>query len=285
LNESPQRFLLVFKSGKEGRSDRNESIETIRRQAQHRLVGTAILVTIAVISFSLLFDTAPRSLPVDMPIAIPAKDKVAPITPVPMTSVVEAKRALDDNAGGDETPKPAAINNTVAAVSAEADDDRPDEDSTAAAAEQAKQLAAEKVTAEKLAAEKLAAEKLAANKAAADKAATDKATADKAAAQKADTQRAERILNDKPKAANKLDYPDDGKRRVIQVGAFTENRLARALRLKLEAAGITTLVNVATVNGERMIRIRVGPFTDARELQTYIDRIKSMGLEARVLTY
>jgi DedD protein len=280
----------MFKSGKEGRSDRNESIETIRRQAQHRLVGTAILVTIAVISFSLLFDTAPRSLPVDMPIAIPAKDKVAPITPVPMTSVVAAKPALDDNAGGDETPKPAAINNTVAAVSAEADDDRPDEDSTAAAAEQAKQLAAEKVTAEKLAAEKvtaekLAAEKLAANKAAADKAATDKATADKAAAQKADTQRAERILNDKPKAANKLDYPDDGKRRVIQVGAFTENRLARALRLKLEAAGITTLVNVATVNGERMIRIRVGPFTDARELQTYIDRIKSMGLEARVLTY
>ena len=275
----------MFKSGKEGRSDRNESIETIRRQAQHRVVGTAMLVTIAVISFSLLFDTAPRSLPVDMPIAIPAKDKVAPITPVPMTSVVAAKPALDDNAGGDETPKPAAINNTVAAVSAEADDDRPDEDSTAAAAEQAKQLAAEKVTAEKLAAEKLAAEKLAANKAAADKAATDKATADKAAAQKADTQRAERILNDKPKAANKLDYPDDGKRRVIQVGAFTENRLARALRLKLEAAGITTLVNVATVNGERMIRIRVGPFTDARELQTYIDRIKSMGLEARVLTY
>ena len=265
----------MFKSGKEGRSDRNESIETIRRQAQHRLVGTAILVTIAVISFSLLFDTAPRSLPVDMPIAIPAKDKVAPITPVPMTSVVTAKPALDDNAGGAETPKPAAINNTVAAVSAEADDDRPDEDSTAAAAEQAKQLAAEKVTAEKLAA----------NKAAADKAATDKATADKAAAQKADTQRAERILNDKPKAANKLDYPDDGKRRVIQVGAFTENRLARALRLKLEAAGITTLVNVATVNGERMIRIRVGPFTDARELQTYIDRIKGMGLEARVLTY
>ena len=270
----------MFKSGKEGRSDRNESIETIRRQAQHRLVGTAILVTIAVISFSLLFDTAPRSLPVDMPIAIPAKDKVAPITPVPMTSVVTAKPALDDNAGGAETPKPAAINNTVAAVSAEADDDRPDEDSTAAAAEQAKQLAAEKVTAEKLAAEKLAA-----NKAAADKAATDKATADKAAAQKADTQRAERILNDKPKAANKLDYPDDGKRRVIQVGAFTENRLARALRLKLEAAGITTLVNVATVNGERMIRIRVGPFTDAQELQTYIDRIKGMGLEARVLTY
>lgn len=265
----------MFKSGKEGRSERNESIETIRRQAQYRLVGTAILVTIAVISFSLLFDTAPRSLPVDMPIAIPAKDKVAPITPVPTTPVAAAKPAVGNDAGGAETPKPPAVDNTVAAVNAESDGDRPDEDSTAAAAEQAKQLAAEKVAAEKSAAEKVAA----------DKAAADKASADKAAAQKAETQRAERILNDKPKTATKLDYPDDGKRRVIQVGAFTENSLARALRLKLERAGITTLVNVATINGVRMIRIRVGPFTDSRELQTYIDRIKGMGLEARVLTY
>jgi DedD protein len=260
----------MFKSGKEGRSERNESIETIRRQAQYRLVGTAILVTIAVISFSLLFDTAPRPLPVDMPIAIPAKDKVAPIAPLPSTPVVVAKPALGNKAGDAETPKPVAIDNTVATVSAESDGDRPDEDSAAVAAEQAKQLAAEKVAAETLAAEKLVA---------------DKAATDKAAAQKAETQRAERILNDKPKTNTKLDYPDDGKRRVIQVGAFTENRLARALRLKLEAAGITTLVNVATINGERMIRIRVGPFTDARELQSYIDRIKGMGLETRVLTY
>jgi DedD protein len=255
----------MFKSAKEGRSERNESIETIRRQAQYRLVGTAILVTIAVISFSLLFDTAPRSLPVDMPIAIPAKDKVAPITPVPTTSVAAAKAAVGDNARDAETTKPPAIDNAVAAVRTESDGNRPDEDSAAAAAEQAKQLAAEKVAAEKSAAEKVA--------------------ADKAAAQKAETQRAERILNDKPKTVSQPEYPDDGKRRVIQVGAFTENRLARALRLKLEAAGITTLVNVATVNGERMIRIRVGPFNDAQELQTSMDRIKGMGLEARVLTY
>jgi len=255
----------MFKSGKEGRSERNDSIDTIRRQAQYRLVGTAILVTIAVISFSLLFDTAPRSLPVDMPIAIPAKDKVVPITPMPTTPVAAAKPAVVNNAGGAETVKPPAMDNTVAAVSAESDGNRPDEDSIAAAAEQAKQLAAEKSAAEKLAA--------------------DKAAADKAAAQKADTQRAERILNDQPKASSKLDYPDDGRRRVIQVGAFTENSLARALRLKLERAGITTLVNVATINGVRMIRIRVGPFTDAKELQIYIDRIKGLGLEARVLTY
>jgi DedD protein len=246
----------MFKSRKEGRPDRSESIETIRRQAQYRLVGTAILVTAAVISFSILFDTEPRTLGVDMPIAIPAQEKVTPI--LPRVGTTEPEKAVAQARVPD---------NTVAEVKAapEPAPDIPDEDSAAASAVQAKQLAADKVAAEKVAAEKVAAEK--------------------AAADKADTQRAEAILNGKPKATAKLDYPDDGKRRVIQVGAFTENSRARALRLKLEAAGIKTVVNVATVNGERMIRIRVGPYTDARELQTYINRIEGMGLDARVLTY
>jgi DedD protein len=246
----------MFKSRKEGRPDRSESIETIRRQAQYRLVGTAILVTAAVISFSILFDTEPRTLGVDMPIAIPAQEKVTPILP-PVGTTEPAKAVAQAR----------VPDNTVAEVKAapESAPDTPDEDSAAASAVQAKQLAADKVAAEKVAAEKVA--------------------ADKVAAEKADTQRAEAILNGKPKAAAKLDYPDDGKRRVIQVGAFTENSRARALRLKLEAAGIKTVVNVATVNGERMIRIRVGPYTDARELQTYINRIEGMGLDARVLTY
>ena len=246
----------MFKSRKEGRPDRSESIETIRRQAQYRLVGTAILVTAAVISFSILFDTEPRTLGVDMPIAIPAQEKVTPILP-PVGTTEPAKAVAQAR----------VPDNTVAEVKAapESAPDTPDEDSAAASAVQAKQLAADKVAAEKAAVEKVA--------------------ADKVAAEKADTQRAEAILNGKPKAAAKLDYPDDGKRRVIQVGAFTENSRARALRLKLEAAGIKTVVNVATVNGERMIRIRVGPYTDARELQTYINRIEGMGLDARVLTY
>ena len=246
----------MFKSRKEGRPDRSESIETIRRQAQYRLVGTAILVTAAVISFSILFDTEPRTLGVDMPIAIPAQEKVTPILP-PVGTTEPAKAVAQAR----------VPDSTVAEVKAapESAPDTPDEDSAAASAEQAKQLAADKVAAEKVAAEKVA--------------------ADKVAADKADTQRAEAILNGKPKATAKLDYPDDGKRRVIQVGAFTENSRARALRLKLEAAGIKTVVNVATVNGERMIRIRVGPYTDARELQTYINRIEGMGLDARVLTY
>ncbi len=69
----------MFKSRKEARTGRNDSVETIRRQAQYRLAGAAMLVSVAVVSFSLLFDTEPRTLGVDMPIAIPTKDKVQPV--------------------------------------------------------------------------------------------------------------------------------------------------------------------------------------------------------------
>jgi outer membrane protein TolC/cell division septation protein DedD len=83
----------------------------------------------------------------------------------------------------------------------------------------------------------------------------------------------------------RFDYPDDGRRRVIQVGTFVENSRARAMRLRLLRSGIETLVNIANVKGERSIRIRVGPFTKAADLQKYIDKIKALSLEARVLTY
>jgi cell division protein FtsN len=69
------------------------------------------------------------------------------------------------------------------------------------------------------------------------------------------------------------------------VGTFVENSRARAMRLRLLRSGIETLVNIANVKGERSIRIRVGPFTKAADLQKYIDKIKALSLEARVLTY
>ena len=51
-----------------------QSIEAVRRRARHRLIGAAVLVLLGVVGFSLLFDTQPRPLPVDIPIVIPAKN-------------------------------------------------------------------------------------------------------------------------------------------------------------------------------------------------------------------
>ncbi len=255
----------MFKSRKEARTGRNDSVEMIRRQAQYRLAGAAMLVSVAVVSFSLLFDTEPRTLGVDMPIAIPTKDKVQPVVGKQVAQA-EAKSGAPSSEG--------VI----------------DEDSAEASAQAAAKLAAQAAQAAQASQEKQAAAKLAADKAVAEQAAKQQVAQVTA---KAENTRAQSILDGNAASAApaasanppRFDYPDDGRRRVIQVGAFGENSRARALRQRLLRNGIETLVNVATVNGERLIRIRVGPFTKAAELQTYIDKIKALGLDARVLTY
>jgi DedD protein len=85
--------------------------------------------------------------------------------------------------------------------------------------------------------------------------------------------------------ATATDYPNDGKRRVIQVGSFNDAERAREVRLRLERAGITTYTQVIQSNGSKFIRVRVGPFDDAVELQNFIDRVELLKLEARVLTF
>ena len=261
----------MFKSRKEARTGRNDSVETIRRQAQYRLAGAAMLVSVAVVSFSLLFDTEPRTLGVEMPIAIPTKDKVQPVVGKQVAQA-EAKSGAPSSEG--------VIDEDSAEASAQA---------AAKLAAQAAQ-AAQVVQAARASQEKQAAAKLAADKAVAEQAAKQQVAQVTA---NAENTRAQSILDGNaasaaPAASAKpprFDYPDDGRRRVIQVGAFVENSRARALRQRLLRNGIETLVNVATVKGERLIRIRVGPFTKAAELQTYIDKIKALGLDARVLTY
>ena len=261
----------MFKSRKEARTGRNDSVETIRRQAQYRLAGAAMLVSVAVVSFSLLFDTEPRTLGVEMPIAIPTKDKVQPVVGKQVAQA-EAKSGAPSSEG--------VI----------------DEDSAEASAQAAAKLVAQAAQAAQVAqAAQASQEKQAAAKLAADKAVAEQAAKQQVAqvTANAENTRAQSILDGNaasaaPAASAKpprFDYPDDGRRRVIQVGAFVENSRARALRQRLLRNGIETLVNVATVKGERLIRIRVGPFTKAAELQTYIDKIKALGLDARVLTY
>ena len=56
-----------------------ESIETVRRRARHRLLGAVVLVGVAVIGFPLLFDTQPRPIAVNAPIIIPDKDAAGPL--------------------------------------------------------------------------------------------------------------------------------------------------------------------------------------------------------------
>ncbi len=76
-----------------------ESVEVLRRRAKNRLIGSAILVLIGVIGFPLLVDKQPRPVAVDLPIEIPDKNKVLPLSapaepaPAPAASEVAPSAA------------------------------------------------------------------------------------------------------------------------------------------------------------------------------------------------
>jgi DedD protein len=54
--------------------------------------------------------------------------------------------------------------------------------------------------------------------------------------------------------------PAPAGRFVVQVGAFGEASSATAARQKLEKLGVKTYTQEVEVNGQRRIRVRVGPF-------------------------
>jgi DedD protein len=67
-----------------------ESVEVLRRRARNRLIGAAILVLMGVVGFPLLVDKQPRPVAVDLPIDIPDRNKVLPLTPPAASPAVAA---------------------------------------------------------------------------------------------------------------------------------------------------------------------------------------------------
>lgn len=88
-----------------GAAAQTESAEVVRRRAKHRLIGSAVLVLAGVLGFPLLFDTQPRPVSVDIPIDIPAKSSVKPLTVPAASSPVQVAPVLKPPA----PDKPAAV--------------------------------------------------------------------------------------------------------------------------------------------------------------------------------
>ncbi len=84
-----------------------ESVEVMRRRARHRLIGAGVLVLVAVVGFPLLFDTQPRPIAVDIPIEIPDRNKVKPLTR-PVTAPAQTSVAQAPVASGTVTAPAAA---------------------------------------------------------------------------------------------------------------------------------------------------------------------------------
>lgn len=111
-------FFKFRKSGDEpsATSVQPESIEVMRKRAKHRLIGAAVLVLVGVIGFPLLFDKQPRPISVDIPIEIPDRNKVKPLTvPEPAAALKTEEKLLPPAApAASEAPK--AIANPEPAV-------------------------------------------------------------------------------------------------------------------------------------------------------------------------
>ncbi|MDP2419064.1 MAG: SPOR domain-containing protein [Hydrogenophaga sp.] len=229
-----------------------QSIEAVRRRARHRLIGAAVLVSLGVLGFSLLFDTQPRPISVDIPIEIPAKNAVLPI---------QAAKPVQPSspAASVEPMRPVPSAGAVAGVSTNDSLSAREEvvDSVPATTQPAKTVVKPEKQPEPVI--KPPAQK-----------------PDPAKVSAAEAERVQALLDGKPPVAVE--------RIVVQVGAFADAARAQEVRLTLERAGLKTYTHVAETSEGKRIRVRLGPFASRAEADKAAVRVKALGLPAAILT-
>ena len=265
-----------------------DSIETLRTRARQRLIGAVVLVALGIITFTLLFDSQPRPIPVDIQITMPDKDNPgATVTSggsASVASVASAVSAADDASRPvkNEAPKDIAKEALTKAVDASA--------VQASASLDAKEEIVAPKTEKKPETKLETKQEVKADPKVETKSilkpevkpeakpVAKPATNDEAA-------KALAILEGKepPKAAASPSA-DVAERFIVQFGAFAENEKAREARLKVERAGMKTYVHVAVTPDGKLIRVRSGPFTTRAEAEKVAAKIKSLGLNAAILT-
>jgi DedD protein len=235
----------------------SENIDVVRRRARHRLIGSVVLVLLAVLGFPLLFDTQPRPVAVDTPIVIPDRhatpalvpavpspvSAVAPTASVPVKPLVNAAKPLPVQSGLDEGEE-------VVVRSAPVLSPKPNPAPVPAQA----------------------------------KPAEPRSTPDKA---ELAPPLKPKSIDDGSKAKSLLDGRDNDavvERHVIQVGAFADATRVREVRKKLEQGGLSTYTqSVEDKEGKTSTRVRVGPFGSREEADKVAARIRALGFSPAVL--
>lgn len=259
------------KAKKSAAAPRTENIDAMRRRARHRLIGAAVLVLLGVVGFPMLFDTQPRPIPVDTPIEIPDRNKVAPLV-VPAASgtppaTVPAARVADGLADGEEVvssatrPKPPAPAAAVAPVKPEPrpepkavkPDPKPDPKPEPEPRPDPKEVR--------------------------------KPEPSKPAPQADDAARARALLEGRaiPAAPVVAAATKEG-RFIVQIGAFADADKASEVRQKLERAGLKSYTQVVNTKEGQRTRVRVGPFDGRDAADKAAARIKTLDMPASVLT-
>ena len=299
-----------------------ETIDTLRRRARHRLIGAAVLVGLAIIGFPLLFDTQPRPVAVNAPITIPDPDKVAPLRtpdPVPAAASLGEREEMVSGAvaprGGERTASASAAavaparRASAEKPAAPTRDARPDAAAAdaRAKAEEAARLKAEEAARAKAAQAKREEEAKAAQARRDDdrsQAQTDaQAKREEAArakreqearakreselrAKREEAARARALLEGRGTPSADKPAAADAKagRFIVQVGAFADDSAVREARQKAERAGVKTYTQTVETSAGKRTRVRAGPFSSREDADKAAGALKKAGLGGSVLS-
>lgn len=239
-------------------ADPEAVVESLRTQARRRLIGAALLLTVGLVGFPLLFESQPRPLPVDIAIDIPSRDSVPPLRPGAAHPAREVllKPPPPVEAGGADLSQ---------AVETELPPRTAKTTLTPAPALVAPQASAP------------------ASAAMAIVPPLKPASAPRPSATKAPDVRPEPRVETSKAVARVPEATADGGRYVVQMGAFSEATGAREVRMKVEGLGFKTYTQVVESPAGRRIRVRVGPYATKAEADRAAAQIKAGGLPAVIL--
>lgn len=239
-------------------SEPSDVVREARVRARRRLIGASLLLGVGIVGFPLLFESRPRPIPVDIPIEIPAREGVAPLTP-PTVRAAPIRAQSGSGRGADQVAAAAVAENEMVESAPPASVAKP---------------AADKPSAPKPAASKPEAKP------------TPKPAEPKPAEHKPEPKPEPKPAPTKPEAKptpKPAEHTADEGRYVVQIGAFAEVTSAREARMKVEGMGLKTYTQVIESSTGRRIRVRVGPYPSKAEAEKAASRIKSGGLQAAVL--
>ena len=255
-----------------------DSLESLRRRAKHRLIGSVVLVLAGVLGFPLLFDTQPRPVSVDIPIEIPGKTPIKPpATPMPPAPAAAAAAQPSQPATNSSPTTVPGGEKVAAAASLD-----PQEEIV-----QPKAAVARTVIADDAPKKEVKAEPKVMAKVEAKPVVKPEAKPEAKSPVSEEAARARALLNGEAASAKAAANPDNAEangRLVVQVGAFADELKAREARVKLESAGLRTYTQVAETKDGKRIRVRVGPFASRADADKAAGKIKTLGLSAAVLT-
>ena len=235
-------------------ADTVNAVQQLRVRARRRLIGAALLVALGIVGFPLVFETQPRPIAVDLPIEIPRKEQVTPLTlpPAQKEALAPAAGAPEVEQGAETARAPSTQGAGGAKGGSEATLAKPAAKASTVEAGHSEQRSAVK--------------------------AKDKPV------RTGEDARVQALLEGKPVSPSPGKGTDAATRFVVQVGAFADAGAAHETRLKVERLGLKTYTQVIDSAAGKRTRVRVGPFATREEADKALGRIRAAGLAAATLT-